>query len=111
MLFKLYNLNMTRKRKRQIYCMKCGYPSEWYKKGKKRVLMCQSCGVIAHNPSKFKKLLDIGTDFVPGGRVAKTALSFAGINPLEEKSQSVAEKPHRARHYSAENRLNEALHG
>jgi len=40
-------------KKRQIYC-KCGSPADWYKKGHKhRVLICNSCGLIANNPIPF----------------------------------------------------------
>jgi len=53
----------------------------------------------------------MATDFIPGGRVAKTALSFAGINPLEEGQVSKHTTPARPRGNMAAHRLEEALHG
>jgi len=41
---------MAKKPKKAIYCGNCEHVAVWYKKGKYRKLICDNCGVIAHNP-------------------------------------------------------------
>ena len=38
------------KQKKHIYCGHCESIAVWFKKGKHRRLICNNCGVIAHNP-------------------------------------------------------------
>lgn len=97
------------KKKHHWLCGQCEHPCEVYKKGKsKKTLVCPTHGIIAHNPSPFKKIADIATDFVPGGRIVKNVLGVAGLNPFDEKEKQHSSSTPR-RSYSTEDRVRDAL--
>jgi len=74
------------KKKKQIYCQ-CGMPANWYKKGKNhRVLVCNSCGIIANNPIP---LLAIGASMLAKPAL-KAGLKMLGRTAAEKAGESLA---------------------
>lgn len=84
--------------KKHIYCNRCGNVATWYKKGKKRVLVCPKCGILAHNPIPWSLIGGAVGSIVPGVGTAIGA-GVGGIlesmdTPKTEKKTQTGEKIH-----------------
>jgi len=76
---------MSKKAKKHIYCSNCEGVAVWYKKGKYRKLICDRCGVIAHNP-------------IPLIAMAGTFLAKKGIEKISEKISKPKSTPYESQH-------------
>jgi len=81
--------SMAKKHKKGVFCGKCDHECTWYKRGKKRVLVCPKCGIIAHNPVPWATIGKVAGSFVPGGSIIGeiAGSSLEGLSAGKQKSE------------------------
>jgi len=97
---------MAKKRKKAIYCGNCEGVAVWYKKGKYRKLICDRCGVIAHNPVP---LIAAAASYLAPKVIEKVGEKFSKKSPPTEKPQLIVTDSKDKANYS-ERVINKVLH-
>lgn len=99
---------MAKKRKKNIYCGNCEGIAVWYKKGKYRKLICDKCGVIAHNPVP---LVAAAVSYLAPKVIEKVGEKFSSkkATPTHEQPQHIITDSKDKPNYS-ERVINKVMH-